>query len=129
MLFENILFGNELESWTGYSFVAPVDGIYTFNLHLQTPYSSRSYRLLALINDGEDGIDQLVENSTRYQTYNDDGYSRYFIIERELKVGDTLTIKDEYAYNSLSDYYYHKCHTNNEEHSCSYISGRLIKRL
>ena len=56
MKFENVLFGNEYGSWTGSSFVAPVDGVYKFSLHLLTHYSSRAYRLRALINDGDDGV-------------------------------------------------------------------------
>ena len=129
MMFENILFGNELESWTGSSFVAPVGGIYAFNLHIVTNYYSRTYRLLALINNGDDGVDWLIENSNQYKSYNDVGHHHSFQIERELKVGDTLTIYDQYTYNNIMDYSYNKCRTNDEEHSCSYITGRLIKRL
>ena len=129
MKFENVLFGNEYGSWTGSSFVAPVDGVYKFSLHLLTYYSSRAYRLRALINDGDDGVDHLLENSARYRSYSYDGHGHNFQIERELKVGDTLTIKDEYAYDTLRDYNYFKCKTNEEEHSCSYFTGRLIKKL
>ena len=129
MEFGNVLFGNEMGTWTGAAFEAPVDGIYIFNLHLLTYYSSRSYRLRALINDGDDGVDHLLENSAQYRSYSYDGHGHYFQIERELKVGDILTIKDDYAYNSLYDYTYHKCSTNEQEHSCSYITGRLIKKL
>ena len=124
-----MLFGNELGSWTGTSFVAPVDGVYIFNLHLLTYYSSRAYRLLVLINNGDDGVDQLLENSSRFRSYDYDGHGHYFQIERELKVGDILTIKDEYTYHTLFDYNYNQCKTNEQEHSCSYITGRLIKKL
>ena len=124
-----MLFGNEYGSWTGSSFVAPVDGVYKFSLHLLTYYSSRAYRLRALINDGDDGVDHLLENSAQYRSYSYDGHGHYFQIERELKIGDTLTIKDDYADNRLYDYSEHKCSTNDKEHSCSYITGRLIKKL
>ena len=127
------MFGNELGSWNGRSFVAPVDGVYIFNLHLTTYSTSRAYRLRALINDGEVGVDQLMENANRYQTDSQYGHNHSFQIEREMKVGDTLTIIDEYTYYSSSypvkDYAYYKCTTNQEEHSCSHITGRLIKRL
>ena len=127
--FENILFGNELGSWDGTSFVVPVDGIYIFRLHLATYYSNRTYRLRALINNGEVGIDQLNENTSRYQTYNDYGHTHSFQIEREMQAGDTLTIIDQYSYNTVRDFYEFKCSTNQQEHSCSHITGRLIKRL
>ena len=129
MNFENVLFGNEMGIWTGAAFVAPVDGIYTFNVHLVTEYSNRAYRLRALINNGVNGVDFLLENSSYTSSSSGSGHSHYFQIERKLKVGDILTIKDEYVYSSLYDYTYHKCSTNGQEHSCSYITGRLIKKL
>ena len=131
--FEKVLFGNELGAWNGRSFVAPVDGVYIFNLHMATYYASRAYRLRAVINNGEVGVDQLMENQSRYQTDSQYGNSHSFQIEREMKIGDTLTIIDEYQYYSSSypikDFSYFKCTTNQEEHSCSYITGRLMKRL
>ena len=123
------MFGNELGSWDGTSFVAPVNGIYMFTLHIATYYSNRTYRLRALINNGEIGIDQLNENTSRYQSYNEHGHNHSFQIEREMKVGDTLSIIDQYAYSSIRDYTEYKCSTNQLEHSCSHITGRLIKRL
>ena len=128
MKFENVLFGNELQTWTGSSFVAPVNGVYVFNIQLVSQSSGRSYRLSALINNGDDGVDQLQENSRKDIT-DGQGHSSFFQIERELKIGDTLTIKDDYADNRLYDYSEHKCSTNDKEHSCSYITGRLIKKL
>ena len=129
--FENVLFGNELNSWNGTAFVAPVDGVYIFHLHLATYYSNRAYRLRALINNGEDGVDQLNENTSRYQSNSQLGHGHSFQIEREMNVGDTLTIIDEYSYNNnnINDYEQFKCTTNQKEHSCSHITGRLIKRL
>ena len=128
--FENILSGNELGAWNGTAFVAPVDGIYNFNLRIATSNQSRTYRLRALINNGEVGVDQLNENSNRYQT-GSHGHTHSFQIEREMKVGDTLTIVDQYVYSSyyLYDYSEYKCSTNQQDHSCSHITGRLIKRL
>ena len=123
------MLGNELGSWNGTAFVAPVDGVYIFRLNIVTYYNSRSYRWRALINGGEDGVDQLMENTNRYQTSNSYGHSHSFQIERELKVGDILTIVDQQSYGTIPDYSYYKCTTNQEEHSCSYITGRLIKRL
>ena len=75
------------------------------------------------------GIDQLNENTSRYQTYNDYGHTHSFQIEREMQAGDTLTIIDQYSYNTVRDFYEFKCSTNQQEHSCSHITGRLIKRL
>ena len=123
------MFGNELGAWNGRSFVAPVDGVYKFNLHLATYYASRAYRLRAVINNGEVGVDQLNENTRRDQTSSLLGHNHSFHIEREMNVGDALTIIDNYAYTSIKDYYENKCSTNQEEHSCSHITGRLIKRL
>ena len=122
------MFGNELGSWDGTSFVVPVDGIYIFSLHLATYYAHRTYRLRALINNGEVGIDQLNENTSRYQS-SSYGHNHSFQIEREMKVGDTLTIIDQQSYTTLRDYTEYKCSTNQQEHSCSHITGRLIKRL
>ena len=129
--FENILSGNELGSWNGTAFVAPIDGIYVFNLKIVTYGYNRMYRMRALINNGEVGIDQLNENASRYQTNTYNGHTQSFQIEREMKVGDTLTIMDEYVYSTsyLNDYSEYKCSTNNQAHSCSHITGRLIKRL
>ena len=129
--FENVLFGNELGSWNGTAFVAPVDGVYIFHLQLATYYASRAYRLSALINNGEVGADQLNENTSRYQTSSGTllGHNHSFQIEREMNVGDSLTIIDNYAYTSIKDYYENKCTTNEKDHSCSHITGRLIKRL
>lgn len=129
MPFENVLFGNELGAWNGTAFVAPVDGVYIFHIHLATYGASRAYRLTAYINDGDVGIDQLNENTNRYQTNSNLGHKHSFQIEREMKVGETLTIIDTYAYNSFGDYFEYKCTTNEKEHSCSHITGRLIKRL
>ena len=129
MEFGNVLFGNEMGTWTGAAFEAPVDGIYIFNLHLLSRYVNRAYRLRAMINNGEEGVDMLLENSAYSSSSNSSGHGHYFQIVRELKVGDILTIKDEYVYSSLYDYTYHKCSTNGQEHSCSYITGRLIKKL
>ena len=129
MKFENVLFGNEMGTWTGTSFIAPVDGIYSFNLHLHHTYSSRSYRLSALVNNGEDGVDYLLENTNYYRSASSYGHSHFYKIERELKVGDTLTIEDTSTNDYLQDYNYYKCYTNYQEHSCSYITGRLIKKL
>ena len=83
-----------------------------------------------MINNGEVGLDHLMENTARYLTNNvSQGHSHSFQIEREMKVGDVLTIVEYYSYNSLYDYSENKCSTNQEEHSCSHITGRLIKRL
>ena len=106
MKFENILFGNEMGTWTGTSFIAPVDGIYIFNLHLHHYYTSRAYRLSALVNNGEDGVDYLLENTNYYWSASSYGHSHYYQIERESKVGDTLTIKDMSSDSSLQDYNY-----------------------
>ena len=123
------MFGNELGSWNGTAFVAPVDGVYLFQLQVATYDSHRAYRMLALFNNGEAGIDQLNENTNRYQTSYPRGHNHSFRIEREMKVGDTLTIIDEYASQYLYDFSEYKCSTNQVEHSCSNITGRLIKRL
>ena len=127
--FENILSGNELGSWNGTAFVAPVDGLYSFNLHIVTKGSGRAYRMLAQINNGAVGVDHLNENSERFYANTNRGHSQFFQIERQLKVDDTLTIIDEYVNANLYDFSEYKCSTNNNEHSCSYITGRLIKRL
>ena len=129
MKFENILIGNELGSWNGTAFIAPVDGIYFFTLHIVATYESRTYRLRALINDGEIGIDQLNENTGYYRSGTSYGHNHSFQIEREMKIGEALTIIDEYSYENLKDFYSYKCSTNQQEHSCSVITGRLIKRL
>ena len=127
--FENTLFGNVLGSWNGTAFVAPVNGIYTFTLQMTTRYQSRAYRLRALINNGEVGIDQLNENTSYYQSNSYYGNNHSFNIERAMEVGDTLTIIDEIASSSLYDFTEYKCSTNRQEHSCSHITGRLIKRI
>ena len=127
--FERTLFGNELGSWNGTAFVAPVDGIYTFTVQITTRSSNRGYRLRALINNGEVGIDQLTENTSIYSSNTRYGHNHSFQIEREMQRGDTMTIIDEYAYYELYDYNENKCSTNQHEHSCSYITGRLIKRI
>ena len=127
--FENTLFGNELGSWNGTAFLAPVDGIYMFTLNMVTYYGGRNYRLRALINNGEVGVDQLNENASRQYSYDDYGHNHSFQIEREMKVGDSLTIIDQYTQFELRDYIRYKCSTNQQEHSCSVITGRLIKRL
>lgn len=127
--FENILFGNELGSWNGTAFVAPVNGIYTFTLQMTTRYNSRAYLLRALTNNGEVGIDQLNENTSYTHSNSYYGHNHSFKIERAMEVGDTLTIIDEHASTSLYDFYEYKCSTNQQDHSCSHITGRLIKRL
>ena len=127
--FENVVSGNELECWQDEVFTAPVDGIYVFNLHIATYNQNRAYRLRAWINGGIGGFEQLQENSVRYYGYCCVGHNHSFQIEKELKVGDTLMITDEWAYNTVYDYNEYKCNTNGEDHSCSYITGRLIKRL
>ena len=129
LTFENILFGNELGSWNGTAFVAPVDGVYLFQLQVTTYEANRAYRLRALLNNGEAGVDQLNENTSRGYTSYGRGHNHSFRIEREMKVGDTLTIIDEYASQYLYDFSEYKCSTNQVEHSCSHITGRLIKRL
>ena len=129
--FQNLLLGNELGAWNGTAFVAQVDGIYNFNIRLSTRYNSRNYRLRALINNGDAGVDQLNENSARYQTNSEYGHTHSFQIEREMRVGDSLTIVDQYTWNNqyLHDFDEYKCSTNQQEHSCSHITGRLIKRI
>ena len=127
--FENTLFGNELGSWNGTAFVAPVNGIYTFTLQMTTHYNGRAYRLRALINNGEVGIDQLNENTAYSVSNSYYGHNHSFNIERAMEVGDTLTIIDDNAYNNIYDFYDYKCSTNKQEHSCSHITGRLIKRI
>ena len=94
---------------------------------MATANNYRGYRLHALINNGEGGIDQLNEN-TKYQI-SSLGHHHSFQIEREMKVDDTLTIIDEYAYYDLYAFTEYKCSTNRQEHSCSHITGRLIKRI
>ena len=126
--FENVLFGNELSAWNGTAFVAPVDGVYLFQLQITTYNANRGYRLRALINNGDAGVDQLNENTSKYVN-GDTGHNHSFQIEREMKVGDTLTVIDEYAYGTLYDYSNQKCSTNQKNHSCSHFTGRLIKRL
>ena len=49
--------------------------------------------------------------------------------QKKVKVGDTLMITDEWAYDTVYDYNEYKCNTNGEDHCGSYITGRLIKRL
>ena len=127
--FRNILFGNELGSWNGTAFVAPVDGIYALTLQITTRSKNRGYRLRALINNGEVGIDQLTENSSINSSNSRYGHNHSFQIEREMQRGDTMMIIDEYASYELYDYNENKCSTNQQDHSCSYITGRLIKRL
>ena len=129
--FENVLFGNELGSWNGSAFVAPVDGVYIFHVHLSTCSYNRAYRLRALINGGDVGVDQLMENTDRYQSSSYYGHNHSFQIERKMQVGDTLTIIDQLSYYdyAIKDYSENKCSTNEKEHSCSHITGRLIKRL
>ena len=96
---------------------------------MATYYGNRAYRLRALINNGEIGVDQLNENASRYQTNSLLGHNHSFQIEREMNVGDALTIIDQYSYGTINDYAEYKCSTNGKEHSCSHITGRLIKRL
>ena len=96
------MFGNELSSWNGTAFVAPVDGVYIFHLNMATSGNQRGYRIRAMINNGEVGRDHLMENTSRYLTNSNLGHSHSFTIQREMKVGDTLTIIDYYSYNSNS---------------------------
>ena len=59
MEFGDVLYGNELSCWDGTSFVAPVDGIYTFSLNIVTNAANRNYRIRVLANDEYNGVDQL----------------------------------------------------------------------
>ena len=129
--FGNILYGNEINAWDGTSFTAPVDGIYQFNLHL-TLYSggyARYYRIRAMLNDMLDDIDHLMENNDFYRSYYGNGYSHAFQVERQLNIGDTLSFVDYAKSDSQYDYKENSCKTNGESHSCSHITGRLIRKL
>ena len=113
-------------------FTAPVDGIYQFNLHL-TLYSGgsrRYYRIQALLNDMLNDIDHLMENTEfYYSNYYTQGYSHAFQIERQLNVGYVLSFVDYAKYDSQYDYKDNSCRTNGDSHSCSHITGRLIRKL
>ena len=130
--FGKILHGNELNSWNGTAFVAPVDGIYHFNLHL-TLYSGglrRYYRIQAALNDMFDNIDHLMENNDfKYSSYAISGHSHDFQIERQLLVGDVLSFVDYATADSQYDFAEYDCKTNSESHSCSHITGKLIRKL
>lgn len=126
--FGNIIFGNELNAWNGITFTAPVHGIYSFKLQISLEYGGRGYRVRAVINDETSGLEQLLENSSYYQYYFGNTFT--FEIDRELHLGDVLKFTDHQIYdNSYQDYNEYKCRTNNVEHSCSYVTGRLLKKL
>lgn len=128
--FANVIFGNELNAWNGTYFNAPVDGVYSFKFQIHLLTDSRAFRLKVLINDGIDGVENLHENSSYASTSNSQGHTHTYIIERQMRVGDTLTLNDHYRYNyDHSEYRAEKCKTNDLEHSCSYITGRMIKKL
>ena len=130
--FENILFGNELTAWNGTYFIAPVDGIYSFTLQISLAQFQRAFRLDVLINDEADGLEKLQENSSYGSNQSSQGHTHTYIVERQLRVGDTLTFRDNYRYSSIgdhSDYTKYLCKTNSVEHSCTYITGRMTKKL
>lgn len=125
--FENTIFGNELNAWGGSSFTAPVHGIYSFKLQISLTPESRAYRLRVLIN-GETGVEQLQENNN-YARSSGYGNTYTYEIDRELRLGDVLKFTDYSGYTYYYDYSDNKCRTNNVDHSCSYVTGRLIKKL
>jgi len=130
--FGNIIYGNELNAWNGTAFIAPVDGIYHFNVHLSLSSSGsrRYYRIQAALNDMLDDIDHLMENNDlTYSSQSDWGNSHDFQIERQLKVGDVLSFVDYAKLDSQYDYTDYECKTNGESHSCSHVTGKLIKKL
>lgn len=130
--FENVLFGNELNAWNGTYFIAPVDGIYSFTLQISLANANRAFRLNVSINDEVDGLEKLQENSSYGSTASSQGHTHTYVVERLLHVADTLTFRDIYRYSSIgdhNDYTKYKCKTNSVEHSCTYVTGRMIKKL
>ena len=130
--FENILFGNELNAWNGTYFIAPVDGIYSFTLQISLANPQRAFRLDVSINGEADGVEKLQENSSYSSNASSQGHTHTYIVERQLRVAETLTFIDTYRYSSIgnhNDYTKYKCKTNSVEHSCTYITGRMIKKL
>ena len=125
--FQNILFGNELNAWDRSAFTAPVHGIYSFKLQMSINPANRAYSLRASIN-GETGIEKLQENASYYRS---SGYGNTytFEIDRELRQGDVLKFIDQTTYNSQYENTDVKCRTNNVDHTCTYVTGRLIKKL
>ena len=125
--FQNILFGNELFAWDGSAFTAPVNGIYSFKLQISLRPENRAYSLRASIN-GEIGIEKLQENASYYRS---SGYGNTytFEIDRELRQGDVLKFIDQTTYNYQYENTDVKCRTNNVDHSCTYVTGRLVKKL
>ena len=89
--------------------------------------ASRAYRIRAVIN-GETDVEQFQENSN-YSQSSTFGNTQTFQVDRELRLGDVLSFTDHYTNNYYYDYTDVKCKTKNVEHSCSYVTGKLIKKL
>ena len=88
--------------------------------------SYAAYRIVALINNEDTGIDNVFENFEHELNY---PYSRAFQIDQKLEADDTITFIDAYAYDTVEEYSENLCKTAGEEHSCSYITGKLRKKL
>ena len=128
--FENILISPSLPVWNGSEFEAPVDGIYAFELNLNIKgYSNNCRYRISVRIDGK-SVDFIQDNTTTLNTNSDPGITNYHRLIHELKTGQKLAFYDYVHHgNSIRDYTYNSCYTNGKSHRCSWISGRLMKRL
>ena len=131
MKFENILITPSIPVWTGTEFIAPVDGIYTFemNLHIR-PYSTNNKRFRINVRVNGNSVDYIQDNTSIKSTGTDPASSSHYQIIQEMKSGQKLDFFDDYyGSTQIYDYTSKSCYTNGKSHRCSWISGRLMRKL
>ena len=130
--FGNIVINPSLPVWKESYYEAPVDGLYVFelNLNIRTYTKNRQYRINVTI-DGV-SVDFIQDNSAPMEssTSDDPGITNHHRLVHQLKAGQKLAFNDsKQVKNFIRDYKTYKCYSNGKSHSCSWLSGRLLKRL
>ena len=102
---------------------------FDMNLLIRADSTSNKYRIHIEI-DGL-AVDYIQNNAEGHMTTTstDTGMSNHYQVVLELKNGQNLAFFDVYATASINDHTHYSCQSNGESHSCSILSGRLMKPL